>query len=146
MLSEIKSFVQLDERLATAGQPTELQIADIAATGYDIVINLALHDQDYSLADEAGAVQAAGMTYIHIPVQWEHPTPADLERFCAAMDAHSEARVFVHCAANMRVSVFVALYRILRLGWERERAFADVARIWEPNATWAALIEKVLAS
>jgi uncharacterized protein (TIGR01244 family) len=145
MLSEIKSFLQLDDHIATAGQPTVAQIAQIAAAGYDVVINLALHDQDYSLADEAGVVREAGMAYMHIPVQWEHPTRADLTRFCDAMDARRRERVFVHCAANMRVSVFMALYRILQLGWDRERAFVDVARIWQPNAVWAAFIEEMLA-
>lgn len=43
--------------------------------------------------------------------------------FFAAMDRHRGERVWVHCAANMRVSVFLGLYRVIRQGWERERAF-----------------------
>jgi len=143
-LSDIKNVLVLDERIATAGQPTEEQIIQIAKAGYEVVINLALGDGDYALADEAGAVRKAGMAYIHIPVQWERPTRADLERFCDAMEARRRKKIFVHCAANMRVSVFMALYRILRLGWERERAFVDVTRIWQPNETWAAFIEEML--
>ena len=92
MLHEITNYLPLNEHLGTAGQPTEAQIAEIAAAGYEVVINLALHDADYSLVDEAGAVREAGMEYIHIPVEWEHPTPADLERFCDAMDAHRGAQ------------------------------------------------------
>jgi uncharacterized protein (TIGR01244 family) len=143
MLTDITNYLPLSERLATAGQPTAAQIAEIAAAGYQVVINLALHDGDYALADEAGAVRAAGMEYIHIPVQWERPTRADLLRFFEVMDAHRDERVFVHCAMNMRVSVFVALYRVLRLGWEPARAMQDVARIWQPNETWAGFIEEM---
>ena len=144
MLSEIKAFLQLDERIGTAGQPTKAQFANIGAAGYDVVINLGLDDGDHWLPDEADAVREAGMAYVHIPVQWDRPTPADLERFCDVMDARRHEKVFVHCAINMRVSVFVALYRIRRLGWARERAFADVARIWEPVAVWTAFIAEVL--
>jgi len=33
----------------------------------------------------------------------------------------------------MRVSAFVGLHRVLRLGWEREPAFALMRDVWEPN-------------
>jgi hypothetical protein len=38
------------------------------------------------------------------------------------MDASRDKKVFVHCAANYRVSSFVALYGEARLGWSRSRA------------------------
>ena len=62
------------------------------------------------------------------------------------METHREKRVYVHCAANMRVSTFVALYRILRLGWERETAFRDVYRIWTPDERWQSSINEMLQS
>lgn len=144
MIEEIYHYLRLDERIATAGQPTTEQIREIAAAGYDVVINLALSSSDDALPDEAGDVRRAGMEHVHIPVAWERPTRADLERFFDVMDANRGRRVFVHCAANMRVSAFTALYRILRLGWERGLACADMARIWTPNETWAAFIEEML--
>lgn len=39
-------------------------MAAIAAAGYDVVINLALHDDPrYSLKDEAASVRALGLEY-----------------------------------------------------------------------------------
>jgi hypothetical protein len=63
-----------------------------------------------------------------------------------AMDRHQGEKILVHCAANMRVSAFVALYRILRLGWSRERALADLHRIWDPDQVpvWAAFMAEAL--
>jgi protein tyrosine phosphatase (PTP) superfamily phosphohydrolase (DUF442 family) len=54
MLQSIPSLVVLSERLVTAGQPSEEQLAAVAAAGFKIVINLGLHgDPAYSLPDEA---------------------------------------------------------------------------------------------
>lgn len=141
MLADIYNYLKLSDTLATSGQPTEVQIEAIGRAGYQLVINLALTGTPYSLPDEAASVQAAGMEYIHIPVIWDHPTLENLQAFFAAMDANQERKVFVHCAANMRVSAFVALYRILRLNWPPEKAFEDLQRIWTPNETWQAFID-----
>jgi hypothetical protein len=56
------------------------------------------------------------------------------------MDANRDKKIFVHCALNMRVSVFMALYRILRLGWRYERAIKDVHEIWKPDGVWRTFI------
>ncbi len=146
MLKEIYNFLPLDDRVATAGQPTESQLAEIAQAGYQVVINLAISVSDNALPDEGGLATALGMTYIHIPVIWEAPQAADLESFFAAMEAHRERRVFVHCAANMRVSTFMALYRVLRLGWAMPAAMQHVYKIWKPNETWQAFIDQRLAT
>jgi protein tyrosine phosphatase (PTP) superfamily phosphohydrolase (DUF442 family) len=84
------------------------------------------------------------MHYVHIPVRFEHPTADDLRRFLEAMDEHASRRVFVHCAANMRVSAFLGLYRVLRLGWDEDRAFALMREIWEPDAVWCAFLGQAL--
>jgi protein tyrosine phosphatase (PTP) superfamily phosphohydrolase (DUF442 family) len=144
MLEEIYNFLRLSDRLATSGQPTEEQLTEIGQAGFDVVINLGLTGTDYALEDEAGLVRNLGMEYVHIPVIWEHPTLENLDEFTSTMEDHQGNKLFVHCAANMRVSVFMALYRILHLGWDRERAMEDVRKIWEPNATWDAFIQQAL--
>ena len=139
-ITAIYQFRQAAPDLATSGQPSEDQLRSIAAAGYQVVINLALHDDPrYSLTDEASCVNALGMEYIHIPVQFARPTQADLDQFFAAMDASKSKRVWVHCAANMRVSAFVGLYR-LREGWDQKEAFALMNEIWQPNEVWSAFI------
>ena len=39
-LAGIYNYRQLSERIATSGQPTEAQLAAIAAAGYPVVVNL----------------------------------------------------------------------------------------------------------
>jgi protein tyrosine phosphatase (PTP) superfamily phosphohydrolase (DUF442 family) len=131
--------------LATSGQPREEELVEIAAAGYDVVINLALHDDPrYALKDEAASVRALGMEYVHIPVQFGAPTESDLAKFFEAMDAHKHRRVWIHCAANIRVTAFLGLYRSLREGWPQDLAFELMNDLWVPDAVWAAFIRTQL--
>ena len=75
------------------------------------MINLALHSHEKALPDEAGSVAALGMTYVHIPVDFQNPTERDFAGFVTAMQAAQTAPVHVHCIANYRVSAFFYRYR-----------------------------------
>ena len=57
---------------------------------------------------------------------------------------HRNRRRLVHCAANKRVTAFLGLYRAIRHGWDVEKAFAPMRKIWEPNAAWAPFIAAML--
>lgn len=132
---QITNFHRIDPRIMTGGQPTERQIAALARAGVRTVINLAPHDAGNALPDEPATVAATGMAYHHIPVDFAAPTEADYARFRAVMAETAGESLFVHCAANMRVSAF--LYR-----WRREQgvseaqARADLERLWEPKGVW----------
>jgi hypothetical protein len=60
------------------------------------------------------------------------------------MDAHRDEKLWVHCAANMRVSAFLGLYRVIKQGWEPERAFELMHGLWQPNEVWSAFIAAML--
>jgi uncharacterized protein (TIGR01244 family) len=145
-LSSIYNYRSVDESLSTSGQPTVAQLRSVAEAGFTTVINLALHDDPrYSLPDEPGTVKSLGLTYVHIPVQFSAPTEADLLAFFAAMEAHCGEMVWVHCAANMRVSAFLGLYRAIKHGCERQRAFELMHSLWQPNEVWSSFISAMLA-
>jgi len=139
-LGAIKNFVEIDDRVATGGQPSESQLKDVASAGYQVVINLGLLDPKYCLPDEAALVGDLGMEYHHIPVVFTDPKTDDFRRFMTVMDSHREQKVFVHCALNWRVSAFVALYGELRLGWPPSKAEAHMRTFWEPNEVWIELV------
>ncbi len=136
MLADIKNFRALEPDLATAGQPDEAQLADVKRAGFDVVINLGLAGQPYSLPDEQSAVEKLGLAYFHLPVDFERPQAGDLERFLEIMDRCDERKVLVHCAANYRASCFTACYLHRRRGWSSVEAEASVHRVWIPNAVW----------
>lgn len=145
MLTKIKKFHQLNDRIATSGQPSEAELAAISQAGYETVINLALHDNpEYSLPDERGTVEGLGMRYIHIPVQFDHPTLEDLNKFFDAMRENGQRRIYVHCAMNFRVSAFIGLYLRMVKKLPRADAFALMKKVWEPNEVWSKFIDDAL--
>jgi len=143
-LADIYNFREVDGTLLTSGQPTDAQLASIARSSVQVVINLAPHDLKSALKDEPGAVAALGMEYVHIPVVFSAPAETDLLAFFAAMDAARERKVLVHCAANKRVTAFLGLYRVIKQGWSPEQAFTLMHSVWEPDATWAQFIAAML--
>jgi uncharacterized protein (TIGR01244 family) len=123
--------LKVDDQLLTSGQPTEEQLKSAAEEGFKTVINLATINPRYSLKDEAGLVQSLGMTYYHIPVEWEHPTESDFEAFEAVMQQLTPGKTLIHCAANFRVTAFYALYGLKHLNWTEAQAEAFRASMWQ---------------
>jgi protein tyrosine phosphatase (PTP) superfamily phosphohydrolase (DUF442 family) len=143
-LSEIYSFRAVSDKLGTAGQPTAEQFRLVREAGFEAVINLALPTSDNAIANEGSVVTGLGMAYVHIPVDFKAPTSEDFRAFCRVMEAFEERPVFVHCAANMRVSAFVFLYRVLYQKISRSEAEREMHTIWQPDEIWSRFIEKQL--
>jgi protein tyrosine phosphatase (PTP) superfamily phosphohydrolase (DUF442 family) len=143
-LNAIRNFLQLEERLATSGMPRPDDFHTVRQSGFDVVINLAMPTSDNALANEGDLVTRAGMTYVHIPVNFESPQAGDFNRFANMMETLQDQRVYVHCAANMRVSAFVFLYRVLRGRKPRADAEHDLKRIWNPEGVWRQFIDERL--
>lgn len=143
-LEDIRDWFPLGPALGTAGQPAAHQFTAIAGAGYEVVINLALPTSDHAVPNEGEIVTGLGLAYVHLPVDFEHPQPADVTAFRRVMRAFDGRRVFVHCAANLRVSAFIFLHRVLDLGVPRAEAGADLHRIWRPTGVWSELIERTL--
>lgn len=132
----IYNWRRIDARTSTSGQPSEAQLAALAADGVRHVINLAPHSHERALPDEAASVAALGMAYVYIPVDFKSPTEADFGAFVAALAAIGDDPVHVHCAANYRVSAFVYRYRRDVLGMNAAAARADMEDIWRPTGVW----------
>jgi protein tyrosine phosphatase (PTP) superfamily phosphohydrolase (DUF442 family) len=145
MITEIRDFLPLTDCLATAGQPTFDQFADIKAAGYEAVINLVPEKNPNFLQGEAERIADLGMDYVGISVDWANPAAADLHRFFEVMDDKENRKLFVHCAANKRASAFVFLYRVIRLNMDEADAEDDMEEIWTPEGTWRIFIEEMLS-
>lgn len=143
-LEHIRNFLRIDDRLATSGMPQPDDFAALRQAGFEVVINLALPTSDNALPNEGELVSAQGLTYVHIPVKFDAPQPADFERFTRVMDACTGQNVFVHCAANMRVSAFVFLHRLSHDA-DRATAESDLKKIWQPDGVWREFVNRQLA-
>jgi protein tyrosine phosphatase (PTP) superfamily phosphohydrolase (DUF442 family) len=143
-LSQIYNFHPVSNRLGTAGQPTQQQFQIVRDAGFQAVINLALPTSDNALPNEGSIVTGLGMSYVHIPVEFNAPTANDFRAFCGMMETFADRPVFVHCAANMRVSAFVFLYRVLYQRVPRSDAERDLHTLWQPNEIWTRFIQQQL--
>ena len=97
----IYNWRRLDDRVTTSGQPTEQQLSDIQALGVRHIVNLGLHTHENALPDEAGSVSRLGMTYIHIPVDFQNPTAEDFAKFCSVMEQLKDVPVHVQSLSEI---------------------------------------------
>ena len=140
-LQKIRGFLPLTENWATSGQPKITHFSVIKAAGFERIVNLLPEGE--VLPGEPELVRELGMDYVSLPVIWTAPTPENFAAFVAVMQASADLKLYVHCAANMRVSAFSYLYRTLYLGMDETAARADMSEIWEPIPVWADFIASI---
>lgn len=139
-MNSIRNFVQLTERIGTAGQPTESQFSVIAGNGYRHVINLAMPDHEDSIANEGAIVTSLGMSYLHVPVKFDQPEKNQVRLFCNLLSQIKTDRVFVHCIMNYRVSAFMFHYLSKCEGVDKETARSEMFDVWQVEPAWQNLL------
>lgn len=144
-LADIVNYRAYDASFASAGQPTREQFAAIRDAGFERVVYIAFSNSGTAFADEDVVVKGLGMSYLHIPVDWTNPLPADFATFAAYMQQQPDARTLLHCQVNARATAFSFLYRVIYGGVPVAEAKADLNSVWQPNETWRDFIFTVLA-
>ena len=140
-LTKVYNYLPIPGLFTTSGQPNERELAAIAGSGVTRVINLAPASVlENAVIEERQVLEDLGVEYLHIPVDFKNPTQRDFEQFVATVRDQPADRLWVHCAANMRVSAFTCRYRRDVLGENEAAVRADLARIWEPFGVWRAFL------
>jgi protein tyrosine/serine phosphatase len=121
----IDNFGRVDARLYRGAQPGERDFSDLKALGVKTVVNLTSDDAD---PDEQAMAEAAGLTYVQIPMTTRAvPTAAQLAEFLGIVNDPASGPVFVHCVGGKhRTGVMTAAYRITHDGWSAEQAFREM--------------------
>ncbi len=145
-LADISNYRQYSELFSSSGQPTALQLEKAQEQGFERVIYLAFTDNDTAIEDEDRIVKQLGMDYVHIPVDWEDPTPEDFNAFANVMGNQNTVKTLLHCQVNFRASTFSFLYRVAVQDVPLLDAKDDLDSVWAPNETWFRFIRTVLAS
>ena len=144
--SGIFNVTWIDNQLSSSGQIHAEHARLLQSLGVKTVVNLAVYNEEYNGSENQWVVER-GMTYIHLPVDFDRPTSSDLERFYQLMDAIADETVWVHCIANYRASAFTYLYRINERGDSRKDAKAVLDQIWtdellDEYPQWAELMTR----
>ncbi len=135
-MNDILNYIKINELISTAGQPTKEQFQAIKDEGFEIVINLALSTATNALENEDKIVTQLGMTYIHIPVDFENPQISEVKQFLNIMQALAANKVFVHCALNYRVSAFMYVYHKYILQTPFEEVDLSLIEEFMPDEKW----------
>ena len=123
----IDNFSRVDTRLYRGAQPRESDFADLKALGIKTIVDLTSNDAD---PDEQARAEAAGMTYISIPMSTRRvPTAADIAQFVSLVNDPAGQPVYVHCVGGRhRTGVMTAMYRMTHDGWSGDQAFKEMKR------------------
>ena len=143
-LEHIINYHKVSDTISTAGQPTRSELELLSENGFDTVINIAMDDSGGAIPEEEKIITGYGLTYHHIPVVWESPQQYQLDQFFDLMDTKKGQKTFVHCAKNYRVSAFMYLYYILRLGVDEKHAKGVMFPEWSPDLIWTDFIQTAL--
>lgn len=84
-------------------------VEEAAKLGFRTIVDLRTTSE--TDGSEKAAAEAAGMTYVHIPVATRAPTAEQVAQFSELMAAEGNKPILVHCASANRVGAIWALYR-----------------------------------
>lgn len=142
-LKKIFNYYKVPDLFETSGQPNNKQLLSIANDGFEAVINLAPNTTiEGRIINEEDILRSNNVDYIHIPVDFNNPLDEDFNKFITALEQNKHKKIWVHCAANMRVSAFVFKYRRDVLSLSPKNIEEDLKAIWIPNKTWSSFLER----
>jgi len=82
----LPNYIKINEQISTSGQPIKKQFKKIAKEGFEVVINLAMHNKG-ALKEEDKIVSKNGMMYIHLPITWKDPEIDRLKLFLKLLES-----------------------------------------------------------
>ena len=139
-MKSILNYIKVSENISTAGQPTKEQFKEIQKNGFDVVINLAMHNKG-ALKKEDKIVTKHNMMYIHIPITWKKPEVDRLKLFLEILKTleSENKKVFIHCIMNYRVSAFMYHYKKSVLKEKNVKLISP--KEFKPNKVWKRMLE-----
>lgn len=122
-------IVKVNDKLYVGKQVSPADMPDIAATGIRLIINNRPDNEEAGQppADAVeAAARAAGVGYVHIPVQMATASEEDVRRVQAAL-AEADGPALAHCRSGTRSLSLWALGEVLdgRMGRKEIRPFGE---------------------
>ena len=140
-VENIYNYYKVPGLYETSGQPTSSQLKLLVKKGYEVIINLAQDSIVGKVAfNQESILEESNIRYIHIPVDFDNPKESDFENFVSIIKKYKNKKLFVHCAANMRVSAFTYRYRRDILNLKHDEIIKDLEKIWKPNKVWKSFL------
>ena len=132
----VRNFTKVDATIGCAGATDVSAIPTLAGMGYKSIINLRQSSEPGAAIDESRqAATAAGMKYVHLPLNGSAPDPAVIDGFIAAVTDPANQPAFVHCGSANRVGAVWLAKRMVVDKWTEARALEEATTIGLSSAT-----------
>lgn len=124
------NVTRVDATIMCGGATTAEAFPELKKLGFASVVNLRREsEQGADIAAAKAAATAAGLKYVHIPVDGAKPEAKDAEAFIAAVTDKSNQPAFIHCGSANRVAAMWLIKRVVVDGWEIPKATAEAEAI-----------------
>ena len=126
----ITNFSRVDATVGCGGATQPAAMAELKKEGFKSVINLRLASEpDADIDAGRAAARAAGLKYIHLPIDGANPDPRIVDGFLTAVSDSANQPVYIHCASANRVGAVWMIKRALQDGWEIDKAREEAEAI-----------------
>jgi uncharacterized protein (TIGR01244 family) len=130
----ITNFSRVDATVGCGGATAPRAMAALKQGGFVSVINLRVATEQGADVDAGrAAAQAAGLKYIHLPFEVANPDPKLVDKFLAAVSEKSNQPVYIHCGSANRVGAVWMIKRVLKDGWDVDKAREEAEAIGLSN-------------
>ncbi|WP_320818992.1 protein tyrosine phosphatase family protein [Thalassolituus sp.] len=135
--SEVFNYKKINDFISTSGQPSKEDFRKIKEDGFELIIDLAPIDYErYSIQDQPEVLRVLELPYIHIPVDFKSPAIEDYEYFSNTLKKNYGKKIWIHCAANYRVTVFFSIWAEKNLDWTEDHSKKLIDSIWKSDPNW----------
>ena len=126
----ITNFAQVETTVACAGAVSPSAVAGIKKMGFASIIDLQqASEKGVDIDAEAAAAKAAGITFVHLPLNGAMPDPAVADRFLKTITEPGTQPAFIHCASGNRAAAMWLIKRVLIDKWDNDRALEEASQL-----------------
>jgi uncharacterized protein (TIGR01244 family) len=129
-IAGIRNYSRVDATVGCGGATDPAAMSVLRKEGYVSVINLRLASEESANVDAGrAAAQAAGLKYIHLPLNAAMPDTKVIDSFLSAVADKSNQPVYIHCGSANRVGGVWMIKRVLQDKWPFDRALTEAQAI-----------------
>lgn len=141
------NYTRVSATVGCAGATTPDVIPELKREGYASIINLRLSsERGANVEGEKALAEAAGLRYIHLPLNSSAPDPAVVDAFLEAVADPRNQPVFIHCASANRVGGVWMVKRVLQDKWAIDKAMVEAETIGLSSAPLKAFMLEYIKS
>jgi len=104
---------KINDNITVMGQVTKDELKQAANEGFKSVLNLRASGEEGFMPDEEKQAEAAGLTYVNIPVKKEEISDELTSQVLKEIDGLPKP-VLVHCASGMRAGAMACMHMATR--------------------------------